>query len=103
MVSDKYIHIPYNILGKKDLSNNAKLVYGLVQGFWEGDFTASNEHVGKVLGMSKRSAQRAIRELREAELIITTNVIKDGVMVGRVIKIRKKKKKTIKEDNDGWS
>lgn len=103
MDNTKYIHIPYNILGKKSLSPASKMIYGFVQGFWEGNFKASNEHISRVIGMSVRTVQRAIKELFNEELIIITNVMKDGVQIGRVIKIRKQKKKTIKEDNDGWS
>ena len=101
--TQKYIHIPYNILGKKNLNPVSKMVYGFVQGFWEGDFRASNEHIAKVLGVSVRTVQRAIKELRDNELIITTNVMKDSVMVGRIIKIQKrKKKKQTKDEDDGW-
>ena len=89
MEEQKYINIPYNILRRRDLSNNAKLLYGLVQGFWAGDFQASNEWIGKTLGISSRSAQRAVKELKQQKVILSQIIVENGAVKGRKITLVK--------------
>ena len=84
---EQYINVPYKILKKKDISDKAKLIYGLVNGFFTGDFKAGNAFIGRTLGCSVRSVQRAVKELREANLILSEVVVEDGVVKGRILKI----------------
>ena len=100
--SDNYIHIPYEILGNRSLSHLSKLIYGLVQGFWEGQFTASNEYIAKTLGVSSRQVQRAILQLKEHKFIYATLVLKNNKVVGRVMKINKPNKKKNNEEQEDW-
>ena len=88
---DKYIHIPYPILRRKGLSDKAKMIYGLVQGFWDGDFHATANTISSIMGCSKRSVQRATAELVEAKLVFNKKVIEDGQTKGRILTIIKTK------------
>ena len=90
MESGNYIHIPYKVLMRRDLSQNAKLLYGLVGGFFDGEFTAGNIYISNVLGISKRSVQRALGELKDKHIAIATNVLKGGRVVGRIITLTKR-------------
>lgn len=87
-MEDKYINIPYKILRRKDLSSTSKMVYGFANGFMEDYCQASNDYIGKVLGCSGRTIQRAVKELRDKKLIRVRIVTKDGKIKGRIINIK---------------
>lgn len=63
--------IPKGILERDDLPLSAKLLYGLVDALSqeEGCF-ASNDYVGKHLGLSKRQVQNLLNTLLKAGLIV---------------------------------
>lgn len=82
---ERYIHVHYTTLRRKDISDRAKLLYSLVGGFWSGEFKASNVWISSILGCSVRSTQRAVAELRDKRLIRSDIIVKDGVTVGRII------------------
>lgn len=85
----RYINIPYPILRRKDLSGNAKMIYGFIGGFWSGDCKASNKYIGTVIGASARSVTRAVKELRIKRLIIRIPVMEKGMQIGSILKLTK--------------
>ncbi len=88
-----YIVIPFTITSRKDLSDKAKLVFGIVQGYWEGSFGASNAWIAKQLGCSEKTIQRAVQELKKKGIVICTLRYDDaGRVKGRIIKIKKNEK-----------
>ena len=90
-VDKRYVNIPYTILKRKDIGDKAKMVYGLIKGFWGGQCVASDSFLGKTLGCSTRTAQRAIRELKEMGLIWSNKRYDGKLCVGRTLIIRTKK------------
>ena len=90
--------IPYHVLRRKDLSDKAKLVYGFIQGFFDGDCRASNEFVGRLLATTPRTIQRAVTELLNKRLVRRNIVTKDNRIVGRILIINKGNKITPKDD-----
>ena len=87
---EQYINVPYYILNKK-VSDKAKLLYGFIGGFFDGQCGASNEYLAKLIGCSPRQIKRVVKELKDNKLILTTNIIKNNLVVGRVLKLVKKK------------
>ena len=88
---EKYVHLTYSILGRKDLSDKDKIVYCFIQGFWSGMCKASDEYIGKIMGCSSRSIARSIRDLKEKKLIWSNPRYKDGKVIGRTLTVIKKK------------
>ena len=95
----KYINIPYQIMYNKKLTDKEKMIYGLINGFWEGQFIASNEWIAKLLNTTPRTVQKLVTSLCNHKLISRRIVLKNGKVVGRQLIINKKKTKT---EEDGW-
>ena len=71
MKKEQYINIPYSIMMSKNLSQTEKMIYGFICGF---DFTdnicyVSNRYIGEVIGVSERTASRAITKLVTTSLV----------------------------------
>jgi len=64
--------IPMSILENKNLSANAKLLYGEIMALSKrsGKCYATNEHLSKVLGLKKTSIPNLLRELSGSGLVI---------------------------------
>ena len=82
----RYIHVEYKYLKRRDLTMTSKMLYYYIQGFWDGNCTASNDTVAQVLGCTSRSIQRAVAELKGRKLVLSTTVTKDGYIVGRTLR-----------------
>ena len=89
MGKHNYVNVIYPILRRKDLSMREKVLYSWIVGFWTERCTASNEYIAKTFGCDKRSIQRSIAILKEKNLIICRNIIKDGKIVGRMMRSRR--------------
>ena len=70
--SPLYAVIPINIMENKDLSANAKLLYGEIMALAKksGKCYATNEHLADILGLKKASIPNLLRELSGIGLII---------------------------------
>ena len=89
-MASNYIMIPYFVL-KKDISDKAKMVYGIVQGFFEGDCYVSNAWLAKRLKCSESVIKRTIKELKDAGLLFST-VKRTGLKITkRILTIPKTK------------
>lgn len=87
---NNYINIPYPVLNRTDLSDKAKLLYGLIAGFWDNTFKASNEWIATVLGTTPRTVQRTLKELKKKNLITVTIITEGGYVKGKLIIIKKR-------------
>lgn len=70
--SPLYAVIPINIMENKDLSANAKLLYGEIMALAKksGKCYATNEHLANILGLKKASIPNLLRELSGIGLIM---------------------------------
>ena len=111
MDSKGYVVIPGFILdnykGENKLSSNAKILYGLIQGYsgsWENQFTMNDGLIAWKLDISTRQAQRLVKELKDKNLIkIVNKVYQDGKCVKRslvaLFPFRKKKQEPTSDDD----
>jgi len=66
-----FSYVPDNVLENPNLSPNAKLLYGIANGFITNNkpFKASNSHIAKTLNISISQVKRLYRELADTGLI----------------------------------
>ena len=66
-----YFVIPAHIFHHKDLSSNAKLMYGIISNFCDryGKCTASNKFLSEAFNKSENTVSRWISELETSELL----------------------------------
>ena len=88
-MDNRFINIPYHILFRKDISDKGKILYGLVNGFFDGEFKASNKYVAQLLNTTPRNVQKTVKQLVEKRLIRRTVVVEDGITKGRVLIVNK--------------
>jgi len=70
-----FSYVPDNVLENPNLSPNAKLLYGIANGFITNNkpFQASNSYLAKILNCSDKTIKRCYKELHEANLIKVRN------------------------------
>ena len=68
---EKYSKIPLSIKNNKNLSSNAKLLYGDIQllCYKNGFCFASNKHLGDILSVTERTITRLLSELEKNNYI----------------------------------
>lgn len=68
---DSFIHVPGFILAREDLNLQAKVIYGLIIGLSNkrGYCYATNEWMGKLLGLSSRAVSRYVSQLKDLGLV----------------------------------
>ena len=66
--------IPIEILERKDLSANSKLLYAEIMALSKksGKCYATNEHLAEILGLSKRSVPQLLKELSGTGLVVVS-------------------------------
>ena len=87
-MASNYIHIPYWVMNKK-ISANAKFIYGIVQGFFDGDCFVTNPWIAKRLQCSERVVTRAIKELKDEDMLFITMHRKGFKVTKRILKVAK--------------
>lgn len=87
--NDRFVNVPFPILGSKSINFQEKVLLSLIASFFDGDFYMSNKTISKVMGVSSRTTQRAVRVLKEKGMIYSEIVIKDKVIQGRIITLNK--------------
>ncbi len=69
-----YIQVPLSLMSRKDISQTAKLLYGLIVclSHQAGYCYASDDYIAERIGVSKRQTQRAITELETLRIVLIT-------------------------------
>lgn len=83
-----YIVIPDNIFFNKNLSDKAKMLYGLIKRYIDiGECFATTAHFAEKLNFSKRSVERCLKELYDNNLVVS-KIEKEGKeIVKRVLSL----------------
>lgn len=85
---ERYLQVPYAILNRKDISERAKLIYALIQGFSKGECRVTDAYLSDLFNASPRAIQRDIKQLKDADLAWTRFRTIDKKIIGRTLYVK---------------
>ena len=98
---DRYINIPWTVVANQRISERSKIIYGIIQGYPSGKCRITDDYLVETLGCSPRAVQRALKELKDANLLYTRFRTKDGIIMGRTLHAKGNTVKS-KKPKDGF-